>query len=203
VVKKVYFSFEQRRRVGRFGGVLRLRPLGVLLCATFATLVFVGDARATTAQYPDHDVYEGVFYRPSGSKISFNWSAESVTNRGEWRIYRGHSLDDFEFVDSTSARYGEASYRFDARQPLVDREYFQLRYRSDDGSETVLATVLLVGTELSTVIQPLPDGPAAAADTIDPRWDPPNVTSDLNIQVCVLPLGDRPEPAVPPPRRGA
>jgi len=203
VEKKVYISFEQWRRIGRVAGVLRLRTLGILLCATFATLALVGDASATTAQYSDHDVYEGVFYRPSGSKISFDWSAGSVTNRGEWRIYRGPGLDDLEFVDSTPARYGQASYRFDARRPLIDREYFQLRYQTDDGSETVLATVLLVGTELSTVMQPLPDGPAAAADTIDPGWEPPDVTSDLNIQAYVLPPGDRPEPAVPPPRRGA
>ena len=171
----------------------------MLLCVTASILLVAGDARATTAQYPDHDVYEGVFYRPSGSKISFNWSAGSVTNRGEWRIYRGHSLDDFEFVDSTSARYGEASYRFDARRPLVDREYFQLRYRSADGSETVLATVLLVGTEISSVIQTLPDGPPPAMSTLPPGWEPPDLTFNLNSTAGIVLLQDRPEPAVPPP----
>jgi hypothetical protein len=162
-------------------------------------LLIAGEARSTTVQYPDHEEYEGVFYRPSGSRITFEWRAASATNRGEWRIYRGRDLGDFEFVDSTPARLGEATYRFEPRRPLIDREYFQLRYRSADGSEAVLATVLLVGTEMSSVIQPLPDGPPPAMSTLPAGWEPPDLTFDLNSPAGVVMLQDRPEPAVPPP----
>ncbi len=174
----------------------------VLLCLSAVLLLAPGDVGATNDETAVRGAFEGVFYRPTGSPVAFAWKTGSKVDCGEWRIYRGHDLASFGFVDSTPARVGITSYRWRASRPLIDREYFQLRYRAADGSETVLATVLLVGTEISTVMQSLPGGPPAALSMLAPGWEPPDLTFDLNPPAGVVLLKDRPEPAVPPPRIG-
>lgn len=171
-----------------------------MVCTALAIAGFANDARANLPRSSDHDVFEGVYYRPSGSRITFVWQTLSHTERGEWRLYRGEDLDSFEFVDLTPARLGTTTYRYEAERPLLEREYFQLRYRGNDGTETVLATVLLVGTEMSTGLQPLPDGPPPLMFMISTGWQAPGIAFDVSSLSDRIPLGNRPEPAVPPPR---
>jgi len=163
-------------------------------------LLVANEAGATVSQQPDGEIFEGVYYRPAGSRVTFVWQATSRIDQGEWSIYRGHDIDSFDFVDLTPACRGNKSYRYELQRPLLEREFFQLRYRDVDGSETVVATVLLIGTEFTSGLQPLPDGPPAALFLTPPGWEPPGSTFDLKSVLGTLPLGDRPEPDVPPPQ---
>ena len=160
-------------------------------------------AGATAVVPPGHEVYEEIEYRPTGSKVAFAWDAGSTTDRGEWRIYRGRGLDGLRLVDHAPARRGQIRYRYEARHPLDGREYFQLTYRDDDGGETVMATILLVGTEFTSALPPLPDGPPPALFSTSPGWVSPGLQPDADGLSAISPLGDRPKPLVPPPRAAA
>jgi len=194
------FSLPQRRPIGRSGKISRVQPLAILLCAGAVFLLAANDAGAMVPRSLEDEIFEGVFYRPAGSRVTFVWQAVNLTDRGEWCIYRGHDPETFEFVDLTPARRGESSYRYEVPRPLLGREFFQLRYRDQDGTETVLVQVLLVGTEFTVGLPSLPDGPSPAMFMASPGWEPPGSTFDLDSLFGVVPLGSRPKPDVPPPK---
>jgi hypothetical protein len=184
------------RRVGRGPSI------GLFGFALIGLVILTPAIAGSTTTLPPggHEVLEDVQYRPTGSRVAFVWQAESRTDQGEWRLYRGDVLESMKLIDTAPARRGQTRYRYEARHPLDGREFFQLAYLADDGTETVLATVLLVGTEFSTAIPSLPDGPSPALFSTPPGWSPPGFLLESDLFTDVLPGRDRPEPAVPPPR---
>ena len=194
------FSACARRRSRRFQGTFGLSTTVVLCLTTAALLVFAAEAEATGTTSTGPEVFEGVFHRPAGSKVALDWQAVSATDGGEWRIYRGDDLASFRLVDSSVVQRSRTSYRYESRRPLLDREYFQLRYCAADGSETVFATVLLVGSEFSNAMTALPDGPPSMIVSVGDRWDRPIPFPATQRGFRASERDDRPKPLVPPPR---
>ena len=189
-----------RRRSRRFKESSGLSTTVTLCLTTTALLVFAADAGATSTAVRGPEIFEGVFHRPAGSMVSLDWQAVSATDGGEWRIYRGDDLASFKLVDSTVVQRSRTSYRNESRRPLLDREYFQLRYCAMDGSETVFATILLVGSEFSTAVTALPDGPPSMNVSLGDRWDRPIPYRASRVGIRASERDDRPKPLVPPPR---
>lgn len=168
-----------------------------LLVFGFCLFALPHDAVAFTTSEPE--AFEGVYHRPEGSPVSFSWQVGSRTDQGEWRIYRGPDLENIRLIDATPAQQGRVSYQWEASRPLADREYFQLRYLADDGTETVMASVLLVGTEFHTVIPPLPDGPPPVHFPTSSGWMPSGSALKSSSLDGVPLQSERPSPEVPPP----
>ena len=188
------------RPARRFQESRALSTIVALCFTTAALLVFAVEAEAIGTASTGPDVFEGVFHRPAGSMVALDWQAVSATDGGEWRIYRGDDLVSFKLVDSFVIQRSRASYRYESRRPLLDREYFQLRYCAMDGSETVFATILLVGSEFSTAVTALPDGPPSMNVSLGDRWDRPIPYRASRVGIRASERDDRPKPLVPPPR---
>jgi hypothetical protein len=173
--------------------------IGVALWICVLLVLCPLEGAAVASAELDREAFEGVYMRPFGSRAAFAWKADSRVERGEWRIHRGAELDRLTLVDSTPSRRGLVTYRWEAERPLLGREFFRLTFRAADGVETVMATVLLVGTDMSTVQRPLPDGPPPAVSATAPGWRLPAWMPQAIPDLEPIPRPGRPAPDTPPP----
>lgn len=134
---------------------LRLLYAAALAVCLVGSSPLVGEARIHETLDPNSEAV--VIIRTASPVVNLRWEAHVRTDGGAFRLFAGRGSVDMRFFAEVDAQSGQRLYRVQ-QQPVVgianDRGplRYDLRFRTADGSEVSLASIIVMVEDLAPVV---------------------------------------------------